>query len=67
MEPRGTLYTLDRTHTEALAGEVSAWEEERNAAESSIDWGFTSAEARIKLKHLYPEIEEESSYDSDLS
>ena len=44
---------------EALAGEVGAWEEERNAAESSIDWRFTSDEARIKLKHLYPEIVEE--------
>jgi transposase len=52
---------------EALAGEVGAWEEERNAAESSIDWRFTSADARIKLKHLYPKIVEEPSYDSDLS
>jgi hypothetical protein len=41
---------------EALAGEVEAWEEERNSVESSIEWRFTSDEARIKLKHLYPEI-----------
>jgi hypothetical protein len=48
---------------ESLAGEVGAWEAERNAAESSIDWRFTTDEARIKLKHLYPEIvEEEPSY-----
>jgi hypothetical protein len=52
---------------ETLAEEVGAWEEERNAAESSIDWRFTSADARIKLKHLYPEILEEPSYDPDLS
>src|SRR5215210_399643 len=52
---------------EALAGEVGAWQAERNAAESSIDWRFTSAEARIKLKHLYPEVVEESSYDPNLS
>jgi transposase len=52
---------------ETLAEEVGAWEEERNAAESSIDWRFTSADARIKLKHLYPEIVEESSYDPNLS
>ena len=46
---------------ETLAGEVGAWEAKRNAAESSIDWRFfTSADARIKLKHLYPEIVEES-------
>lgn len=43
---------------EALAGEVGAWEDERNAAESSIEWRFTTDEARIKLKHLYPEIVE---------
>ena len=39
---------------EALAREVGAWEEERNADESTIDWRFTTADARIKLKHLYP-------------
>jgi hypothetical protein len=46
---------------------VGAWEAERNAAESSIDWRFTTQEARIKLKHLYPEIVKEPSYDSNLS
>ncbi len=51
---------------ETLAGEVGAWEAERNAAESSINWRFTSSEARIKLKHLYPEIVEELSYDPNL-
>ena len=45
---------------EALSEEVGAWEEERNAAESFIDWRFTTADARIKLKHLYPEITEEA-------
>ncbi len=52
---------------ETLAEEVGAWEAERNAAESSIEWRFTSADARIKLKHLYPKIVEEPSYDPDLS
>lgn len=51
----------------ALAEEVGAWEAERNAAESSIDWRFTSADARLKLKRLYPEIVEEPSYDSNPS
>lgn len=41
---------------QALAEEVGAWEAERNTAESSINWRFTTDEARIKLKHLYPEI-----------
>ena len=44
---------------ESLAGEVGAWEAERNAAESSIDWRFTAEEARIKLKRLYPKVVEE--------
>ena len=50
-----------------LAEEVGAWEAERNASESTIEWRFTSAEARIKLKHLYPEIVEESSNEPNLS
>ncbi len=52
---------------ESLVGEVGAWEDERNAAESSIDWRFTSDAARIKLKHLYPEVVEEPSYGPNLS
>jgi hypothetical protein len=50
-----------------LRHEAAAWEGERNAMESSIDWRFTTADARIKLKHLYPEIVEEPSRDSNLS
>ena len=52
---------------EALAGEVEAWEEERNAVESSIEWRFTATDARIKLKRLYPETVEGSSYDPNPS
>jgi hypothetical protein len=44
------------------AQRAGAWEAQRNAAESSIDWRFTAADARIKLKRLYPEIVEGSSY-----
>lgn len=39
---------------EALQREIAAWEDERNAATLTIDWRFTTADARIKLKHLYP-------------
>ena len=52
---------------QTLAEEVGAWESDRNAYESSIDWRFTTQEARIKPKHLYPEIVEEPSYDPNLS
>lgn len=37
-----------------LSAEVAAWETERNTAHVTIDWRFTTADARIKLKHLYP-------------
>jgi hypothetical protein len=39
---------------ETMTQEVAAWEDERNANESTIDWQFTTADARIKLKRLYP-------------
>ncbi len=41
-----------------LEQEVAAWEAERNAATNTIDWRFTTADARIKLKHLYPAIQD---------
>lgn len=37
-----------------LQREVAAWEARRNTAACTIDWRFTTADARIKLKHLYP-------------
>jgi len=37
-----------------LQREVAAWVARRNAAARVIDWRFTTADARIKLKHLYP-------------
>jgi hypothetical protein len=36
--------------------EVAAWEARRNGGSQRIDWRFTTADARIKLKHLYPAI-----------
>ncbi len=41
----------------ALIREVAAWEAERNAMQATVHWRFTTADARIKLKHLYPSIE----------
>lgn len=40
----------------ALERKVAIWERERNSAQVTIDWQFTAADARIKLKRLYPEI-----------
>lgn len=47
---------LDRriAERETLLREVQSWEIERNAAEVRVDWQFTTADARIKLKRLYP-------------
>ncbi len=39
-----------------LKAEVTAWEEQRNSAASTVNWRFTTADARIKLKRLYPTI-----------
>ncbi len=39
---------------EYLSAEVAAWEQERNAQQVHINWRFTTANARIKLKRLYP-------------
>jgi len=35
---------------------VAAWEKRRNETASVVDWQFTTEEARIKLKRLYPSI-----------
>jgi hypothetical protein len=40
-----------------MAREVTVWEATRNAARVRIDWQFTTADARIKLKRLYPSFE----------
>ncbi len=42
---------------EPLTREVAAWERQRNTAKCRIDWQFTTQDARIKLKRLYPSIE----------
>jgi hypothetical protein len=39
---------------EELEREVAAWEEERNERGVEIQWRFTTADARIKLRRLYP-------------
>ena len=39
---------------EVLKQEVSAWERQRNAQCATVDWQFTSTDARARLKRLYP-------------
>lgn len=40
-----------------LRSEVAAWEQQRNEAKAKVHWQFTTADARIKLRRLYPSIE----------
>jgi hypothetical protein len=39
---------------EIMVQETTTWEENRNELGAGIDWQFTTADARIKLKRLYP-------------
>lgn len=41
---------------ERLQREVNAWEKARNESQAKVDWRFTTDDARIKLKRLYPSI-----------
>jgi hypothetical protein len=50
---------LDRRieSSEELTREVGAWELERNERMVEIKWQFTTADARVKLRRLYPAIQ----------
>jgi hypothetical protein len=39
---------------EEIVEEVKAWEEHRNNMNAKIKWQFTTTDARIKLRKLYP-------------
>jgi hypothetical protein len=41
---------------DTLRRETAAWTERRNTAKATIDWRFTTADARVKLKKLYPTL-----------
>jgi hypothetical protein len=51
---------LDRRlgSVEVLKKEVRAWQRSRNNACGTVDWQFTTKDARIKLKRLYPSIKD---------
>lgn len=42
---------------ERLEKEVIAWTDKRNNISGKVNWRFTTPDARIKLKKLYPSIE----------
>ena len=41
---------------ETVRRKLLAWETERNQRQTGVDWHFTTADARIKLKRLYPVV-----------
>ena len=43
---------------ETLIQEIRSWEERRNEVQATVDWQFTTKDARTKLKKLYPSIED---------
>jgi hypothetical protein len=49
---------LDRriANKQTLIEEVAAWQDSRNKHHAKADWQFTTADARVKLKRLYPTI-----------
>ncbi len=53
-----TRQCLDRRipDAETLRQEAQAWYQERNDHQKGVDWQFTTANARIRLKRLYPQI-----------
>lgn len=42
---------------ETLASEVQAWQERRDQLQAKVNWQFTTADARTKLKRLYPTLD----------
>lgn len=42
---------------ESLSERSKAWERERNRAKVKVNWQFKTADARIKLRRLYPQIQ----------
>lgn len=41
-------------HIDTLKAEVEAWQKDRNNQKAIINWQFEDKDARIKLRHLYP-------------
>lgn len=55
---RLTRQCLDRRidDLEVLNTELGAWQAATNADQRQVDWQFTTTDARIKLRHLYPHL-----------
>jgi hypothetical protein len=56
-----TRQCLDRriSDLEVLNAELAAWQDQLNADHRQVDWQFTTDDARIKLRRLYPTLKQE--------
>ena len=45
-----------------LTKKVAAWQTDRNKTHAKADWQFTTADARIKLKRVYPDALNDEGY-----
>ena len=50
---KGRIPEIDTIKTQ-----TKAWQNERNNKNAKINWQFTTEDARIRLKRLYPELKE---------
>lgn len=55
-----TIQCLNRriSDQDLLEQETAAWYTQRNASQKSVDWQFTTTDARTRLKRLYPQIKD---------
>lgn len=50
-----------------LADEITAWERDRNAKANQVNWQFTTDDARIKLRRLYPDFVRQDEHEDSLA
>ena len=53
-------------NAQRLADEVTAWERERNVSAATVNWQFTTENARVKLRRLYPEFIRRDEHEQNL-
>jgi hypothetical protein len=55
-----TRQCLDRRIEDltVLNAELAAWQQQTNTDQRQVDWQFTTDDARVKLRHLYPNIKQ---------
>ena len=54
--PYGQCLARRLPDIQTVTTEIAAWVDDRNQKTQPADWRFTTEEARIKLKRLYPKL-----------